>query len=232
MELSRRDAIFAAVFNGFLSHQDQFFDDGISDSIRHCWELADRIIYHANNVESPERRANRWVGEDFVIVGTKRTGSGFNDEIISISIIDCLGSVLLDTVVKPSKDVSEEVTAPLRFPSDMVKNAPSWEDILPQVLNLTSRGWVSYHSTLNLRMIEKMSGSLLDHDLLRIPECVKQLYAECNGRWDARQKEYKRESLVDAALELDVDPGVFTHQSLHECKLALGVIRAIAGGAV
>lgn len=234
MGLTKREAIFAYAFNGFISRQRAGFCGDVSAVIRHYWALADRSLYHATRMESPQDIARRWINENVVIVDTVRAGSGFDGEIVDISIIDCAGRVLLDTLVKPSKDISEssEAAALYGITPCMLKSAPKWEDILPQVIDLTSRGWVSYHAESNGRMIETLSAPiLLDHDVLRVPECVGRLYAEYAADWDFRQKKYKCKCLVEAACALEASRVKDARRSLFNCKLTVGVIRAMAGGA-
>ncbi|ENW7246755.1 exonuclease domain-containing protein [Salmonella enterica] len=159
MELNKREAFFAAIFNGFLSHKDQFNDANPDEAIRTCWAMADRIIYHSDRVESPREIANRWINKNIVIVDTETTGLGREAEIIEISIIDCTGAILLNTLIKPSKDIPAEATEIHGITDEMVEDAPSWKEMLPQVLELISHGWVAYNAKFgeNVRASVRLS---------------------------------------------------------------------------
>lgn len=233
MELNKREAFFAAIFNGFLSHKDQFNDANPDEAIRECWAMADRIIYHSNRVESPREIANRWIKKNIVIVDTETTGLDKEAEIIEISIIDCTGAILLNTLIKPSKNIPAEATEIHGITNEMVEDAPSWKEMLPQVLELISHGWVAYNAKFDARMLEQTSGSRVDTDYFGAPECAMQLYAEYNGEWDKKRRKYKWRKLTDAATSLDAWPEEIDenpHRALYDCYLTLGVIRSIAGG--
>lgn len=232
MELSKREQLFAALAPAFIGMR--MFDGSRNDEIwRECWKLVDQAMYHSANSESPEQIAKRWLKKGFVILDTETTGLGADAEIVEISVIAADGTVLLNTLVKPPVAIPAAATAIHGITDEMVADAPSWMEILPTVIDLTSKGWVAYNASFDFRMLQQAGGRLAkDSEDIRYPECVMQLYAEHNGEWDPRRRKYKWKRLVEAAKSLDVDVGEgVAHRALYDCRMTLGVIQAIAGGA-
>ncbi|GDG16796.1 exonuclease [Escherichia coli] len=231
MELSTRNQLFSAILGGVVSGARAKEGASLRDVIRQCWRITDQSLYFSDRLETEQQIAKRWIDKGFVILDTETTGLGFDDEIVEISIIDCAGYVLLNTLVKPSKSIPEAATAIHGITDEMVANAPSWLEILPKVLELTSKGWVAYNAKFDARMLRQSGGDYEQHEDICTPECVMQLHADYNGEWDVVRRKTRWKRLVDAAAALKVDAGEGApHRALYDCNLTLGVILAIAEG--
>ena len=71
----------------------------------------------------------------FVYLDTETTGlsAARGDTIVEISIIDHYGSVLLDTLVNPLRDIPYGASAVHGITSDMVSSSPTLDEILPEI---------------------------------------------------------------------------------------------------
>lgn len=107
MELSTRNQLFSAILGGVVSGARAKEGASLRDVIRQCWRITDQSLYFSDRLETEQQIAKRWIDKGFVILDTETTGLGFDDEIVEISIIDCAGYVLLNTLVKPSKSIPE-----------------------------------------------------------------------------------------------------------------------------
>lgn len=231
MELNARNQMFAAILGGAVSGARVKEGATRSELIRHCWIMADQALYFADNLETEQQVATRWIEKGFVIVDTETTGLGTDAEIVEISIVDCAGNILLDTLVKPSKAIPAEATAIHGITDEMVADAPVWGEVLPHVVELTRKGWVAYNASFDARMLRQSGGDFALHEDICSPECVMKLYANYNGEWDVRRRKCRWKRLVDAAAALKVNAGEGSpHRSLYDCNLTLGVILAIANG--
>jgi len=223
MSTSQRDTFFTALLTGAMA--DPKFAPN-SDNIRYLWRLADIATYHARCSATPEETARHWIQKNYVIVDTETTGLGSDARIVEIAIIDCTGSTLLNTLVKPAIPVPPAATAIHGITDEMVKDAPEWREIETEVIELIDRGWVAYNAEFDDRIILQSSTNDIDYPG---PRCAMRLYAEHNGEWDAYRRKYKWKKLVDAASAMNVSPDDTPHRALFDCQMTLGVIRAIAG---
>ncbi len=135
-----------------------------------------------------------------VYVDTETTGLNRSDEIIEISIVDDDGSVLLESLVKPSQPIPPDSTRVHGITNEDVQNARAWPVIWPQIRSvLFGRLIVFYNEEFDMRMMQQSHGrynlpwkeKFTTFDLLK-------LYAEYRGEWDSQRRSYKYHSL-DAA---------------------------------
>lgn len=73
--------------------------------------------------------------DDWVILDTETTGL-YDAEIVQISICNLYGKVILDSLVKPTISIPEEVTNIHGITDEMVKDALSFSEIYPQIVEL------------------------------------------------------------------------------------------------
>src|SRR4030067_3387228 len=64
---------------------------------------------------------------------TEPTGLGDMDEIVEISILDHDGSLLFDSLVRPSRRIPPDAIAIHGITDELVRGAPRWLDIAPEV---------------------------------------------------------------------------------------------------
>ena len=64
---------------------------------------------------------------------TETTGLGQRDEIVEIAILDPLGKMVIDTLVRPSKPIPQDAVAIHGITNAMVSAAPTWNSIWPEV---------------------------------------------------------------------------------------------------
>lgn len=181
---------------------------------------------------SARYRARRWLKSNCLILDTETTGLGDDAEIIEISIIDCAGKVLLNTLVKPHNFIPAEATAIHGITNEMVATAPTWRDIHWQFMALThTKTLVIYNIDFDVRLIlqtatiNKCGFSSFELNA----ECAMHNYAEYYGQWDEKRNKFKWQSLSNAAKQQGVVIDGTPHRALSDCKTTLGVIRAMAG---
>ncbi|EPT0794711.1 TPA: 3'-5' exonuclease [Yersinia enterocolitica] len=191
-------------------------------------------IYQTLCQYGARNRASKWLKRNYLILDTETTGLGDDAEIIEISIIDCTGKILLDTLVKPLKAIPAAATAIHGITNEMVADAPTWRDIHYQFMVLTNdRTLLIYNALFDSRLIFQtvaasncqLSGKKYIFDA----ECVMESYAEYYGQWDQKLNKFKWQRLSNAAEQQDVVTDGTPHRALADCKTTLGVIRAMSG---
>jgi DNA polymerase-3 subunit epsilon len=152
--------------------------------------------------------ARQWVARKPVYIDTETTGTGPNDVIVEIAVIDHDGSVLVDALVKPVGTISADAMAVHGISNEMVKAAPRWETVWSQVeAALTGRAVGIYNADFDLRMMKQshQKNWLRWYD----PEgaeffCIMKLYAQFYGQWNQRRGSYRWQSLDTAGRQCQI----------------------------
>ncbi len=135
-----------------------------------------------------------------VFLDTETTGLDGAAEIVEIAITDTDGSVLFESLVRPSKPIPYEATAIHHISNDMVRNARPWLTIFPTVRSILAGRLIAiYNEEYDTRLMRQ------SHAAYRLPwketfqtTCVMKLYAQFRAEWDPRRRSYRYFSL-DAA---------------------------------
>ena len=177
-------------------------------------------------------RAKKWLKDNCLILDTETTGLSGIAEIIEISVIDCTGKVLLNTLVKPRALIPDEATAIHGITNEMVAAAPTWRDIHWKLVALLhTRTLVIYNIDFDVRLImQTMEINNCGFAYLELnAECAMRNYAEYYGQRDEKRNKFKWQSLSNAAKQQGVVIDGTPHRALSDCKTTLGIIRAMAG---
>lgn len=184
-----------------------------------------------------------WLGLNCIVLDTETTGLGDDAEVVEISLIDASGAVLLDTLVKPSKPIPEEVTKIHGITNEMVANAPTWADIHDEFISIiTNRVVVIYNAQYDVRvLLQTVDLNNLDAYMRREMmealgskgvACAMLAYAEFWGDWNDSRGSYRWQRLEAAARQQGVTIDGTAHRALCDVKTTLGVIQAVAANYV
>ncbi|AVJ18298.1 MULTISPECIES: 3'-5' exonuclease [Serratia] len=180
---------------------------------------------------TPQQSAKHWLDKNFLILDTETTGLGDDAEIVEISIIDCAGNVLVDTLVKPSKPIPVEATKIHGITNEMVASAHSWPFVfVHQVAHIIAgREIVIYNADYDIRLIKQSCEITNMIGAINIPShCAMLAYAEFYGQKGNRGG-YKWQKLTNAAAQQGVIIEGTPHRALSDCLTTLGVIKTMAG---
>lgn len=164
------------------------------------------------------QRTKDLLNTEFLILDTETTGLNKPD-IMQIGILNNVGDVLLDTLVKPGKEAEPGVIAVHHITMDMVQDAPTFVDIYPRLMELlTGKTLVIYNVDFDWRMINRLCR---EHGLpqieLKEAICAMEEYAVYIGDWSEYHGDYRWQSL----------PGG-DHSAIGDCRATLDVLRGIA----
>jgi DNA polymerase-3 subunit epsilon len=165
-----------------------------------------------------------------IYLDTETTGLRDVDEILEISILDHDGSVLFDSLVRPTRRIPSDAIAIHGITDDMVQDAPRWIDVWPEVeAVLRGREIAIYNADFDIRMfhqshrIHQVSGMSLASDYF----CIMKLYAQFYGVWNHSRRSFQWQSLENAGRQCGI-PLPNTHRAKDDAALARAVLHHIA----
>ena len=183
-------------------------------------------------------RTRAWIAANALILDTETTGLDDDAEVVELAVIDCAGTVLLDTLVRPSGPVPAEATAIHGITDAMLADAPTWSEIHDRFCDLVEgRQVVIYSREFDARVISQTARRYglqppQCFDLARddsAVHCAMQAYAELHGEWSEEKGQYRWQKLSTAAQQQGVKVEN-AHRALGDCLMTLGVVRAMANG--
>jgi DNA polymerase-3 subunit epsilon len=172
-------------------------------------------------------------GKDFLLLDTETTGLR-RGEICQIAIIKSDGNILLDTFVKTKEPIPESLIPVHGITDEMVKNAPSWPELVPQVKEILDGQLLVVYNAVYDRSMMHQSGERHGLDKIEWKEiatwfCAMEAFAEYYGYWNEYHGGYRWQRLVNAASYFDVKVAN-AHNALGDCLMTLGVVKAMLYG--
>ena len=165
-----------------------------------------------------------------VYLDTETTGLGNSDEIVEISIVADDGSVLLETLIKPSQPIPAGASAIHGLYDEDVKAARPWPIVWPEVrAALFGRLVVIYNAPYDLRLLQQSHAryKLPWKDRFNTFDMLK-LYSEYNGEWDKKRGAYRYISLDAAGQQCGIAlPNA--HRATADTLLTRALLHHLAG---
>lgn len=165
--------------------------------------------------------------EKYAVLDTETTGLGGFDEIVQIAITDATGATLLDSLVKPTVEISAGASAIHGITEQDLIEAPTFDQVFLMALKaIAHRNIIIYNKGFDLRMIRQ---SLRAHGIWLFAnpdqwingasvECAMLQYSAWCGEWNNYHNSYRWQKL----------PGG-DHSALGDCRATVEVIRKMAG---
>jgi DNA polymerase III epsilon subunit-like protein len=180
--------------------------------------------------EEAIRKAGEFLAHEPVYLDTETTGTGPNDNILEIAIVNHDGEVLIDTLVRPVGAINPEAEAVHGISLKMVKDAPKWQEVWQEVEVVLQNRWVGiYNADFDLRMIQQShSRNWMNWSRpVGMQEfCIMKLYAQYIGQWNPRRGGYRWHSL-DAAGRQSGIPLPNSHRAKDDALLTRAVLEYV-----
>jgi DNA polymerase-3 subunit epsilon len=165
-----------------------------------------------------------------VYLDTETTGLEKFDQIVEICVLDFDGSVLVDSLVKPTTKIPAVVTKLHGITDAMVKEAPTWPEIWPAVqAALTGRHVAIYSADYDMRVMKQshrhhaMRWKLKGANFF----CIMKLYAQFRNEWDDYHGTYRWHKLEEAGWHCKIElPNA--HRAKADALLARAVLHYMA----
>ncbi len=164
---------------------------------------------------------------------TETTGLGPQDEIVEVCLLDPEGSVLFESLVRPTLPIPMDAVALHGITDAAVLTAPRWPDVWPQLRALMqSRSVGVYNAEFDSRMLRQTQAR---HGLMEAIDstgffCLMHLYAQFRGEWDASRRSFRWHSLEAARRQVGLSlPNA--HRARDDALLARALLHAMAAAA-
>ncbi len=186
-------------------------------------------MHNSTSRTSAIAKAERFLARQPLFLDTETTGLDPRAEIVEIALIDHDGSVLLDSLVKPTRRIPNDATRVHNISNEMVADAPTWVELWPQVqVLLAGRSVGIYNADFDLRMIQQSHAAhgVLDGVASATGFCIMKLYAEFYGE-PGRNGDFRWQGLDKAARQCRIDlPN--SHRAQADALLARAVLHFMA----
>lgn len=185
-----------------------------------------------NSTPTPAEIARKILEHSPVYLDTETTGLGQTDEVCEISIIDHDGSILMDTLVKPTFPIHPSVSAIHGITNEMVSKAPSFREVMPKLQDvLKNRVLVVYNLDYDTRMLAQSAAA---HDEVffqtnLMSYCAMKIYAAHWGEWSDYRHDYKWQRLGDAMRQQGIRFEGTLHRALADTQVTRLLMQKIAG---
>jgi len=175
------------------------------------------VCHICRDRDSVEGWAREMLSGEFVILDTETTGLSEPD-IVQIAVIDQGGQVLIDTLVKPTKEILPDAIAIHGITSEMVADAPTFDKIYDDIVAVLSGKTVAiYNADFDSRALYYSGApyglTKLDYKYC----CVMEMYSQYCGDWSEYHGDYRWQSLTGG-----------DHTALGDCLATLKIIKEMA----
>lgn len=160
-----------------------------------------------------------------IFLDTETTGLTPMSEIVEISVIDHDGSLLLDTLVRPTRPIPWDAILVHGITDTMVSDAPTWPQVWHKLEAILRDRYVGiYNADFDLRMMRQshsLYGLSWQNDSFS-HFCIMKLYAQFYGQARGRYGTPRWQSLSDAARQCGI-PVENAHRAQADTRLAMAV---------
>jgi len=164
-----------------------------------------------------------------VYLDTETTGSGPNDEIIEIGIVDDEGNIVFESLVKPVGKIGDEARRVHGIQDEMLANAPRWMHVWPKVeAVLAGKAVGIYNADFDIRLMQQTHARYkMRWGFPGEAFCVMKLYARFYGEYNPRTMDYRWQSLENAGRQCGINlPNA--HRGVADTLLTRAVLHYIA----
>ncbi len=173
--------------------------------------------------------ARRWIELKPVYLDTETTGLDNQAEIADIAIVDNDGTELVNTLVRPTRPIPVEATWIHGIKNEDVVDAPTFADILPNLILHFEYLTVIYNRNYDVRlMAQSAKANKIDWLPLTNTVCAMELYAQFHGDWNEYHQSYRWQKQAVAARQLGIEIPADLHRAAADANLCRLIVEAMA----
>jgi len=166
-----------------------------------------------------------------VFLDTETTGLGPLAEVVEICIIDTDGSVLLESLVKPTVPISREASNIHGISEADLRDAPTFAELLPEIIRVVEgRSVVIYNAAYDISIIvQSAMAHGRDGNIITDSHCAMLLYAEYAGYWNDYRGSYRWHKLINAARQCGIALPPRLHRARVDAEITRQLLMHMAG---
>lgn len=187
-------------------------------------------------------RVRKYVELNPLFLDTETTGLSDMDEICEIAIVDLAGEVLINSLVKPTKRIPPSTSAIHGITDDLVKDAPTFGDLLPRLEQiLRGRTVLIYNAEFDEGKLERSAvanGCQFSFDFWAHEtkpgvyednwKDVMEPYATFYGDWSEYHHSYRWQRLSTAARQCGIELPAGIHRALADAEMTRRIVLHVA----
>lgn len=164
-----------------------------------------------------------------VYIDTETTGIDDVAQIIDIAVVDSDGTILINTLIKPTAPIPAGATAIHHITDKMVYGAPTWAEAWPLVnAILRDRLVITYNADYDIRMIrQSCKAHGIGTDCKFQSACAMLLFADFYGDFNEYRGSYRWKKL-DAAAKIAGYQEWVAHRAVGDTLATLAVMHYMA----
>lgn len=198
------------------------------------WEDDDEAEAQQTLEERVRQEALALLAQRPVFLDTETTGLLDVDEVVEVAVLDTDGTVLLHTLVKPTRAIGEGSRQVHGISDEDVAEAPTFAEIWPQLVEaLQDRQIVIYNSGFDMQKLRQSARAngfgIGDQISPQNVHCAMEMYAHFWGDWDSYHESYRWQSLGNAAAQQGVKIPHDLHRARGDAELTRQVFLKMAG---
>src|SRR6266404_1213764 len=169
-----------------------------------------------------------YLRHNFVVLDTETTGLYRPAEIIDIAIYDADGHSLLDTLIRPKKEITPFITDLTGITNEMVQDSATWPDVKTWVLSyISGKDVVAYNAKFDRHMMhcsdEMWNLGESDYHAFADWFCAMEAYAPYHKQWDVYYGSFKWARLSTALAEQKI-PKEESHRAAADVRMTLKLL--------
>ena len=165
--------------------------------------------------------------DNAVFLDTETTGLGDDDQVVEIAVIDIAGRTLLNTLVKPTRPVTDGAANVHGITTAELLQAPDFPTVWPQLLDaVRDRDVIIYNAMFDLRLLTQSATAhgIVPVEMINVAatySCAMQAYAEYWGDYNYYHSSFRWQSLSKAIRQQQIalPPDLRPHRALADCHL-------------
>ena len=175
------------------------------------------------------KTARNWLEKRPVYLDTETTGLNNTAQIIDLAVIDTDGTVLLDTLVKPTVMIEKGAGDVHGILANAVEDAPTFDKVLPELDRVARNRYVLiYNAEFDTRLVNQSAKAHKANFDISKTECVMLLYARFYGDWNDYYGNYRWQSQAKAAQQLGLELPEDLHRAKADAQLCRLILEAMA----
>jgi DNA polymerase III subunit epsilon len=178
------------------------------------------------------RIARRWIEQRPIFLDTETTGLDETAQACQIAVVDHDGTVLMDTLVRPTVRIPNTAIAIHGITNAMVQMAPAFSDLHGELFRvLHGRLVIVYNAAFDLRILNQSAtaaGCPATFSTMGMV-CAMLLYADYRGEYSEFHQGNRWFKLeIACALEHVPTTGIRAHQAVGDCELTRRLVTQMA----